>query len=54
VVHFRLAELESEVEALRSLAYRTVGKYWIDIVYHVYHRVYHDNRYEKSLGYYCY
>ena len=28
VVHFRLAELESEVEALRSLAYRTVGKYW--------------------------
>ena len=28
MVHFRLAELESEVEALRSLAYRTVGKYW--------------------------
>ena len=26
VVHYRLAELESEVEALRSLAYRTVGK----------------------------
>ena len=27
VVHCRLAELESEVEALRSLVYRTVGKY---------------------------
>ena len=27
VVHFRLAELESEVEALRSMVYRTVGKY---------------------------
>ena len=26
VVHYRLAELETEVEALRSMAYRTVGK----------------------------
>ena len=26
VVHYRLAELETEVEALRSLAYRTAGK----------------------------
>ena len=30
VVHFRLAEMESEVEALRSLVYRTVGEYWVD------------------------
>ena len=28
VVHFRLAELETEVEALRSMIYRTVGKYF--------------------------
>ena len=26
VIHYRLAELETEVEALRSLLYRTVGK----------------------------
>lgn len=26
VVHFRLAELKTEIEALRSLLYRTVGK----------------------------
>ena len=26
-VHFCLAELESEVEALRSMVYRTVGKH---------------------------
>ena len=26
VVHFRLAELETEVECLRSLVYRTVGE----------------------------
>ena len=26
VVHFRLAELETEVELLRSTLYRTVGK----------------------------
>ena len=26
VVHYRLAELETEVEALRSLAYRAAGK----------------------------
>ena len=26
VVHFRLAELETEVEALKSLIYRTVGQ----------------------------
>ena len=27
VVHFRLAELQTEVEALRSLLYRALGKY---------------------------
>lgn len=27
VVHFRLAELETEVEALRSLLYRAVGEF---------------------------
>jgi citronellyl-CoA dehydrogenase len=27
VVHFRLAELASEVEALRALTYRAVGEY---------------------------
>ena len=26
VVHFRLAELETELELLRSLVYRSVGK----------------------------
>ena len=26
VVHYRLAELETELELLRSLVYRTVGK----------------------------
>ena len=26
IVHYRLAELETEVETLRSLLYRTVGK----------------------------
>lgn len=26
VIHFRLAELETEVEALRSLLYRAAGK----------------------------
>ena len=26
VIHYRLAELESEVESLRSMVYRTVGK----------------------------
>jgi alkylation response protein AidB-like acyl-CoA dehydrogenase len=26
VVHFRLAELQTEVEALRSLLYRTIGE----------------------------
>ena len=27
VIHFRLAELQTDVEALRALIYRAVGKY---------------------------
>lgn len=31
VVHYRLAELETEVELLRSTLYRAVGKYWVSL-----------------------
>lgn len=33
VVHFRIAELETEVEALRSLLYRAVGESSVLVYY---------------------
>ena len=33
VVHFRLAELATEVESLRALIYRSVGKFNISLIY---------------------